>query len=112
MSSNRPFSTPAIGRLTRRALLTAAGQAAVAGSALAQGIGATEPGLPLRRLAASRGLVYGAAILAGLFPKDRTYEALAARECGLFACSRAHWDEIAPTPDKALYELIDLDYAW
>ena len=97
--------------LTRRALLVAAGQAFVAGTALAQQ-SAAGAGSSLRQLAAARGLIYGAAILPQIFPKDSAYEALAARECGLLACSRAHWDEIEPTPDKPRYELVDLDYAW
>ena len=109
--SRRPVLASSAASLSRRTLLAAAAQAVVAGAAFGQtGGGDATP--PLRRLAEARGLIYGAAILPQIFPKDPTYETLAARECGLLACSRAHWDEIAPTPDKARYELVDLDYAW
>lgn len=110
MSPN-PLFTTSTGALTRRTLLATAGQAVVAATAFGQ-TGGDAAVVPLRQLAKARGLIYGAAILPQVFPKDRAYEALAARECGLFACSRAHWDEIAPTPDKALYAPIDLDFAW
>lgn len=97
--------------LTRRALLAAAGQAAVAWPAFGQSGGA-RPGLPLRRIAKMRGLVYGSSIDAWRFAQDRPYEALSARECGLFACTRAHWDQLEPSQGQFRYAAVDEDYAW
>jgi endo-1,4-beta-xylanase len=98
------------GTLTRRSLLVGATQAAAASAAWGQS-GAIG-GLPLRRIAAMRGLLYGANIRAKTFTGDREYERVAARECGLFACSRAHWDDVSPAPGKVEYAEIDEDYAW
>src|SRR5947209_15707687 len=43
---------------------------------------------------------------------DAAYATLVARECGLFVCSRAHWDSISPKPGETRFVPVDDDEAW
>ena len=67
---------------------------------------------PLRELAAARGLLYGSNVRSPSLADDPTYAALVARECGLFVCSRAHWDVISPKPNENRFAPIDADEDW
>jgi endo-1,4-beta-xylanase len=99
-------------RLTRRGLLLAAahgvGWAALSGAASQAATGS------LRDIAVARGLLYGTkgSIYSTTIPGDPQYADLLARECGLFVCSRAQWDEVAPDRGDAKFTEVESEYAW
>jgi endo-1,4-beta-xylanase len=93
---------------SRRRLLAAAAQAALAAPFAARG--EAIPGL--RQIAESRGLLFGSVILGRYFAQDRDYEALAARECNLFVCDQLQWDDVEPRQFVDDFGRPDADYAW
>src|SRR5260370_22715950 len=97
--------------ITRRAFLGMASSAAWCASSW-PATAAFGPTAPLREIAASRGLIYGSNVRSISLVDDPAYAALVARECGLFVCSRAHWDDISPRPIDNRWEPIDADEAW
>jgi endo-1,4-beta-xylanase len=96
--------------ISRRAFLTAASAGAMCSPAFAAP--SLQPTLPLRDIAAERGLLYGSYLDWWDFQAHRDYEALAARECGLMVSSRMDWDHLAPTPTETQFKEVDQDYDW
>jgi endo-1,4-beta-xylanase len=96
--------------ISRRAFLAMAAPAALGASALPAA--ASGPATPLREIAASRGLLYGSNVRSISLADDAVYAGLVARECGLFVCSRAHWDAISPQPGDSRFAPVDEDEAW
>ena len=92
---------------SRRAFLATA-----TATALARPAFATQPTLPLRDIAAERGLLYGSYLDWWDFQAHRDYEALAARECGLMVSARMDWDHLAPSPAETQFKEVDQDYDW
>jgi endo-1,4-beta-xylanase len=97
--------------ITRRAFLGMAAPAALCASGW-PATPAFGPAAPLREIAVSRGLLYGSNVRSISLADDPAYAALVARECGVFVCSRAHWDNISPKPDETRFAPIDADEAW
>ena len=93
--------------ISRRAFLATA-----SATALARPVLAAPPALPLRDIAAERGLLYGSYLDWWDFQSQRDYEALAARECGVMVSSRMDWDHLAPTAAKQEFADVDTDYGW
>jgi endo-1,4-beta-xylanase len=100
-------------RPTRRSLLLAAVQGAVGWAARPGAASAAGAGR-LGGIAAARGLLYGtkASIYSTTIAGDPQYADLLARECGLFVCSRAHWDDVAPIRRDTEFAEIESEYAW
>src|ERR1700738_1814895 len=94
--------------ISRRSFLAAAAASAICQPAIA----APPAALPLRDIAAERGLLYGSYLDWWDFRSQRDYEALAARECGVMVSSRMDWDPLAPTPAKQEFAEVDTDYDW
>jgi endo-1,4-beta-xylanase len=94
--------------LSRRRLLVAAAQAALAAPFAARAAAIAG----LRQIADARGLLFGSVIRGRYFAQDRDYEALAARECNLFVCDQLHWDYVEPHQFAADFARPDADYAW
>ena len=94
--------------ISRRSFLAAA----AAGTLCRPVFAAPPPGLPLRDIAAERGLLYGSYLDWWDFQSQRDYEARAARECGVMVSSRMDWDHLAPTSAEAKFAEVEQDFAW
>src|SRR5579863_1041469 len=93
--------------LSRRSFL-----AATAATALVRPARAAPQALPLRDIAAERGLLYGSYLDWWDFQSQRDYEVLAARECGVMVSSRMDWDHLAPNPSETRFAGVDTDLEW
>ncbi len=94
--------------LSRRQFLLAASQAALVAPAPAQ----AAPIAGLRRIAASKGLLFGAMIRGSALGKDRALADMAARECNLFVSRAMHWDYVEPSRGVYEFAQVDADRAW
>ncbi len=94
--------------LSRRRFLAAAAQAAIAAPLLAQ----AAPIEGLRRIAASRGLLFGSMVRGDVLLKDRAYADLVARECSLFVSREVHFDYLQPKRGEFDFARVDAELGW
>lgn len=95
-------------RLSRRQFLAGAAAAAGGGPRLA----AAAPIEGLRRIAASKGLLFGSMVRGDVLQKDRAYADLVARECNLFVSREVHFDYLEPQRGRFDFSRVDPEVAW